>query len=100
VPWLQTVVVRDRGETAAFVSDLIPLTAHLPLAWIMGYDVEPLRTLESKRAFLDEAVRDGWKLVFEHDPGVAVGRLEREGKDTVLRDLIAAPKAASASVSP
>jgi hypothetical protein len=88
------VVVRDRGETAAFMSDLIPLTAHLPLPWIMGYDLEPLRTLESKRAFVDEAVREGWKLVFEHDPSVAVGRLEREGKDTVLRDVIAAPRAA------
>jgi glyoxylase-like metal-dependent hydrolase (beta-lactamase superfamily II) len=98
VPWLQTVMVRDRGETAAFMSDLIPLTAHLPLPWIMGYDVEPLRTLESKRAFVDEAVREGWRLVFEHDPAVAVGRLVREGKDTVLHDVIAAPKAASASV--
>jgi glyoxylase-like metal-dependent hydrolase (beta-lactamase superfamily II) len=95
VPWLQTVLVRDRGETAAFVSDLIPLTAHLPLPWIMGYDLEPLRTLESKRALVDEAVREGWKLVFEHDPAVALGGLVREGKDTVLRDVIAAPRAAT-----
>ena len=100
VPWLQTVVIRDRGETAAFMSDLIPLTAHVPLPWIMGYDVEPLRTLESKRAFVEEAVRGGWKLVFEHDPAVAAGRLVREGKDTVLRDVIAAPQAASVSMSP
>jgi glyoxylase-like metal-dependent hydrolase (beta-lactamase superfamily II) len=100
VPWLQTVMVRDRGETAAFVSDLIPLTAHLPLPWIMGYDLEPLRTLESKRALVDEAVREGWKLVFEHDPAVAMGRLVREGKDTVLRDVIPAPRAASVSMSP
>lgn len=99
VPWLQTVLVRDRGETAAFISDLIPLTAHLPLPWIMGYDLEPLRTLESKRALVDEAVREGWKLVFEHDPAVALGRLVREGKDTVLRDVIAAPRAASVSLS-
>ncbi len=99
VPWLQTVLVRDRGEAAAFMSDLIPTTAHLPLPWIMGYDLEPLKTLESKRAFLDEATREGWKLVFEHDPAVAVGRLAREGKDTVLRDVIAAPKAASTLVS-
>jgi glyoxylase-like metal-dependent hydrolase (beta-lactamase superfamily II) len=95
VPWLQTVLVRDRGETAAFVSDLIPLTAHLPLPWIMGYDLEPLRTLESKRALVDEAVREGWKLVFEHDPAVAMGGLVREGKDTVLRDVIAAPPPAT-----
>jgi glyoxylase-like metal-dependent hydrolase (beta-lactamase superfamily II) len=99
VPWIQTVLVRDRGETAAFMSDLIPTTAHLPLPWIMGYDLEPLRTLESKRAFLDQAVREGWKLVFEHDPAVAVARLEREGKDTVMRDVIPAPQAAT-SLSP
>ena len=100
VPWLQTVVVRDRGDTAAFMSDLIPLTAHLPLPWIMGYDVEPLRTLESKRGFVDEALREDWMLVFEHDPAVALGRLKREGKDTVLRDVIAAPPSVSASLSP
>lgn len=99
VPWLQSVIVRDRGETAVFMSDLIPTTAHLPLPWIMGYDVEPLRTLESKRAFLDEAVREGWKLVFEHDPAVAAGRLEREGNDTALRDVIAAPRLAGAPTS-
>jgi hypothetical protein len=76
------------------MSDLIPTTAHLPLPWIMGYDLEPLRTLESKRAFLDQATREGWKLVFEHDPAVAVARLEREGKDTVLRDVIPAAQSA------
>ena len=97
VPWLQTVLVQDRGETAAFMSDLIPTTAHLPLPWIMGYDLEPLRTLASKRAFLDQAMREGWRLVFEHDPAVAAGRLERQGKDAVLRDVVAAPQAASVS---
>jgi glyoxylase-like metal-dependent hydrolase (beta-lactamase superfamily II) len=91
VPWLQTVLVRDRGETAVFMSDLIPTTAHLPLPWIMGYDVEPLRTLESKRAFLDQAIREGWKLVFEHDPAVAAGRLTREGKDIRLTEVLPAP---------
>jgi hypothetical protein len=49
---------------------------------------------------VDEAVREGWRLVFEHDPAVAVGRLEREGKDTVLRDVTAAPPSVSASLSP
>jgi hypothetical protein len=79
------------------MSDLIPTTAHLPLPWIMGYDLEPLRTLESKRAFLDQALREGWRLVFEHDPSVATARLEREGKDIVLRDVLPAPRAAAVS---
>jgi glyoxylase-like metal-dependent hydrolase (beta-lactamase superfamily II) len=54
VPFHQAVLVSDRGETAAFIADLVPTVAHLPLPWIMGYDLEPLRTLESKRRLLDE----------------------------------------------
>src|SRR5207247_11406406 len=79
VPFHQSVVVRDRGETAVFLADVIPTTAHLPLPWIMGYDLEPLRTLESKRALLRDAVAGGWRLVFEHDPTVAWGVPVAEG---------------------
>ena len=68
------------GETAAFIADLIPTAAHLPLPWIMGYDLEPLRTLESKRALLRDAAAGGWRLVFEHDPRVASGVPVAEGK--------------------
>ena len=81
VPFLQTLIVSDRGETAAFMSDLIPTTAHLPLPWIMGYDLEPLRTLESKRTFLRDAVAGGWRLIFEHDPGVASGWPVSDGSE-------------------
>jgi glyoxylase-like metal-dependent hydrolase (beta-lactamase superfamily II) len=88
VPFHQAVLVRDAGETAAFMADLIPTTAHLPLPWIMGYDLEPLRTLESKRAFLRDATEGGWRLVFEHDPAVASAVVVAEGKDLVLRDAV------------
>jgi glyoxylase-like metal-dependent hydrolase (beta-lactamase superfamily II) len=91
VPWHQSVLVRDRGETAAFIADLIPTAAHLPLPWIMGYDLEPLRTLESKRALLREAAEGGWRLVFEHDPGIASGVLVAEGKGFGLGDVLRAP---------
>jgi glyoxylase-like metal-dependent hydrolase (beta-lactamase superfamily II) len=84
VPFHQSVLVRDRRDTAAFLADLIPTTAHLPLPWIMGYDLEPLRTLESKRALLRDAVAGGWTLVFEHDPAVAMGRVEADGKGVRL----------------
>jgi glyoxylase-like metal-dependent hydrolase (beta-lactamase superfamily II) len=97
VPFHQAVLVNDRGETAAFVADLIPTAAHLPLPWIMGYDLEPLRTLESKRRLLDDAVRGAWRIVFEHDPAIAAGVPVVEGKTVVLRDVIEAPQAASAS---
>jgi hypothetical protein len=57
-----------------YLADLVPTTAHLPLPWIMGYDVEPLVTLESKRALLTRAAEEGLLLAFEHDPFVAWGR--------------------------
>jgi len=95
VPYHQAVLLKDRGEAALFVGDLFPTTAHLPLPWIMGYDLEPLRTLESKRAILDEAVAGGWRLIFEHDPRVAMGTPVREGKGVVLRDVTAAAEAAN-----
>jgi glyoxylase-like metal-dependent hydrolase (beta-lactamase superfamily II) len=86
VPHHQVVLVRDGGETAAFVADLIPTAAHLPLPWIMGYDLEPLRTLESKRAFLADALAGDWLLVFEHDPRIATARLGEAGRGLELRD--------------
>jgi glyoxylase-like metal-dependent hydrolase (beta-lactamase superfamily II) len=75
VPFHQSILVRSEGEVACFIGDLIPTVAHLPLAWIMGYDLEPLVTLESKRAFLARAEREDWLLIFEHEPGPGVGRL-------------------------
>ena len=75
-PHHQSVLIRSGGETACFLADVIPTSAHLPLPWIMGYDVEPLVTLESKRTLLARAREEDWLLVFEHDPVVAWGRLD------------------------
>ena len=83
-PWHQSVLLRSGGETACFLGDLVPTQHHLPLPWIMGYDVEPLVTLESKRALLAEAVRDEWLLIFEHDAEVGFGRVAHDGKGYTL----------------
>lgn len=84
-PWHQSVVIRSGGETAVFPGDVVPTAHHLPLPWIMGYDVEPLVTLESKRALLDEALREDWLLIFEHDAHTGFGRLQHDGKSYGLR---------------
>jgi glyoxylase-like metal-dependent hydrolase (beta-lactamase superfamily II) len=84
VPFHQSIVIHHRGETAVFLGDVTPTSAHLPLPWIMGYDLEPLRTLESKRALLGEAAANGWLLIFEHDPEVIMGRAARGGRETEL----------------
>ncbi len=77
-PHHQSVLVQSQGETVCFLADVCPTTAHVPLPWIMGYDVEPLVTLESKQALWAEAERENWLLLFEHDPEVAFARLSTE----------------------
>lgn len=84
-PWHQSVLIESEGAKAFFPADLMPTSAHIPLPWIMGYDVEPLRTLESKRAVLKRAVEEDWLLVFEHDAFVAKGRVGKDGKGYGLR---------------
>lgn len=79
-PHHQSVLVTCGGETACFLGDVVPTSHHLPLPWIMGYDVEPLVTLESKRRLLAEAEAGGWLLVFEHDADVGFGRVVRDAK--------------------
>jgi glyoxylase-like metal-dependent hydrolase (beta-lactamase superfamily II) len=79
-PHHQSIVIEDRGEVACFLADLIPTTAHLPLPWIMGYDLEPLVTLESKRELLAMAWEEQWLLIFEHDAHTGMGRLAGDGK--------------------
>jgi len=73
-PGHQSVLIGRGERKLLYLADLVPTTAHLPLPWIMGYDVEPLVTLESKRRELARAVAEGWTLAFEHDPEIAWGR--------------------------
>ena len=84
-PYHQSVVIRSAGETAIFLGDLIPTHAHLPLPWIMGYDVEPLVTLESKRGLLKRAEQENWTVIFEHDATVPWGRVQFDGRAYSLR---------------
>jgi glyoxylase-like metal-dependent hydrolase (beta-lactamase superfamily II) len=85
-PHHQSVFLRSGGDTACYLADLVPTTAHLPLPWIMGYDLEPLVTLESKRDLLQRARDEDWLLIFEHDPVTPWGRLEPGEKRPTLRD--------------
>jgi len=79
-PHHQSILIESAGESALFVADLAPTTSHLPLAWIMGYDVEPLVTLETKRRILTRAAEENWLLIFEHDAKTAWSPIVRDGK--------------------
>jgi methylmalonyl-CoA epimerase len=80
----QMVVIESGGKTAAFVADLIPMTAHVPNAWIMGYDLYPMDTLAAKKQFAQDAIDKDILVLFEHDPVVAAGYIREENGRRVV----------------
>lgn len=72
----------EQGEQTLFgFADLVPMRAHVPFAWIMGYDLYPVETVEAKKRLLPQAEREGWTCLFYHDPEQPWARIvEREGK--------------------
>jgi len=86
-----------RLETAdgawVYGGDLFPLAAHLRMAWVMAYDIEPLKTLEAKQRVLREYLSDDAHLIFGHDVAIAAARLDCSGKHPVPIDLIKSEQA-------
>ncbi len=78
--WHHIVYLESGGQTAVFAADLMPTTAHVDAAWIMGYDLYPMDTLAFKRAFLREAIEGEYVIFFEHDPAIAAGIIRADGK--------------------
>ncbi len=69
------------SQTAIFLADLVPTTAHLPLPWIMGFDLYPMTTLEEKKKWLPQIARDRCLALFCHDSKIPAARLrEADGK--------------------
>ncbi len=79
-PHHQGILVESGGERLFYLADLAPTAAHVPLPWIMSYDVEPLVTLETKRRVWAEAAAERWIVMFEHDATNAFGRIVSDGR--------------------
>ena len=60
-------LIKYKNTKVLFCADLIPSAGHLPISYIMGYDVRPLETLVEKERILQKAVTENWTLFFEHD---------------------------------
>jgi glyoxylase-like metal-dependent hydrolase (beta-lactamase superfamily II) len=60
--------VKYNGRTVVYMADLLPSQGHIPLPYVMAYDMFPLTTLQEKKSFLKEAVENNYILFFEHDP--------------------------------
>jgi glyoxylase-like metal-dependent hydrolase (beta-lactamase superfamily II) len=77
----QSVYIESNGKKALYCGDLIPTAAHVRLPYIMGYDLYPMDILETKKRILEQAVKEHWLLIFEHDPETPFAYIvEKEGK--------------------
>jgi glyoxylase-like metal-dependent hydrolase (beta-lactamase superfamily II) len=78
---MQCVRLEGGGRTLFCFADLVPTRAHVPLAWVMGYDLYPVETLEAKRRLLPQAARENWLCLFYHDADSPLCRIvEHDGK--------------------
>ena len=73
-------IIKYKNTVIAFMADLIPSVGHIPLPYVMGYDVRPLNTLVEKEYILNKALKNQWVLFFEHDPMIECCTLKQTEK--------------------
>ena len=79
-------VINCNGKTIVYMADLLPSVVHIPLPYVMAYDMFPLTTLQEKESFLNEALQNNYILYFEHDPQVECCTLELTEKGIRAKD--------------
>ena len=90
----QLTKITSGDQHLVFVADLLPTVQHLPLAWVMGYDMYPTQTLKEKQAFLEQAATEQWWLLMEHDryhECIQVGNIDGRWKviaTSTLNDIV------------
>lgn len=75
---MQCPRLEQSGQTLFGFADLVPTRAHVPFAWVMGYDLYPVETVEAKKKLLPQAARENWTCLFYHDPDQPLGRIVEE----------------------
>lgn len=79
--------IQYKGRTIVYMADLLPSTGHIPLPYVMAYDMFPLTTLQEKKSFLQEAVENDYILYFEHDPVNECCTLQQTEKGVRLKEI-------------
>lgn len=83
---MQAVVVTSGGQTACYISDLIPTAAHIDLTWVMAFDLFPITTIDSRRRYYERAIPEKWLTVFTHGVDTPWGYIAQDeaGRMTIL----------------
>jgi len=85
---MQLIEIEDDNKSLLYVGDLAPTTAHLPYAYGMGYDNEPLKTIEEKQKYFARAADKGSIIFFEHDVYTVAAKLEADKRGFIVKEKI------------
>jgi glyoxylase-like metal-dependent hydrolase (beta-lactamase superfamily II) len=80
---MQAVIIQSGGQTACYISDLIPTSAHVELNWVMAFDLYPLQTIESRKRYYSRAFPEKWLTMFTHDPEIPWAYLEKDERGRI-----------------
>lgn len=83
---MQLPVIESPKGKMVYCADLIPMAAHIPLPWVMAYDMNPMQTLIEKEAFLKKITTEKWYLFLEHDQDVQIIRVSEENGRYVISE--------------
>ena len=81
-------LIKDGDNTVFYAADIFPMAAHVPLAWVMAYDLNPVQTIKEKRSLLPTMVDKNWTVFFEHDPLRQAGKVTMDGKHYRLKEAV------------
>jgi glyoxylase-like metal-dependent hydrolase (beta-lactamase superfamily II) len=81
---MQAVIIQGGGQTACYISDLIPTSAHVDLNWVMAFDLYPLETIESRKRYYARAIPEKWLTMFTHDPAIPWAYLEKDERGKIV----------------
>lgn len=83
----QCVKITSEEEVLFFLGDLVPMSGHVGLSYIMSYDLFPLETLENKMRYFEQAIAEDWRVAFVHDPQLFFGRIGKKDHKYVFLNL-------------
>ena len=87
-PGLLHPIVSDGSNKLFYGADIFPMVAHIPIPWVMAYDVQPVVTMKEKQKLLQKMEREDWILFFEHDPHIQACTVHKDGKHYKLNKKI------------
>jgi glyoxylase-like metal-dependent hydrolase (beta-lactamase superfamily II) len=80
----QAITFASGGERAIYLGDIVPTTCHLRPPYNMAYDLDPYQTMQKKLELLERACGEGWIVLWDHDPAMAVGRVIRDARGQLI----------------